>query len=138
MRLQRPLAGSPPITQPFGPTAVEAEPPLLGYPHFHQGVDYGVPTGTPVYAPGPGVVMSPNDASFGYGLHVRIDHGNGCFSLLGHLSAVLVTPGQHIAQGQRVALSGNTGDSTGPHLHWSVYTPDWLPVPPAILVYDAH
>lgn len=88
--------------------------------YLHRGVDFGVPTGTPVFAPAAGRV-SPmsNDGSFG--IAVCIDHlDTPWYSLYAHLSEAWVNEGQMVTAGQVIGLSGNTGMSTGPHLHWQV------------------
>jgi len=88
-----------------------------GYPH--RGLDAGLATGTPLVAPCDGVVVNfTNDGSFGKG--VCINPGNGWYVLLAHNSSVLVFPGQPVKAGQLVALSGNTGMSTGPHCHLQI------------------
>lgn len=108
-----PVAG--PITQYFGAHDI-AYPGLPG----HDGLDFGVPEGTPALAVADGKVMMVDNDPIGFGLYVRIFHpAHGFHSMLGHLSKQLVTPGQIVKQGQKVALSGNTGNSTGPHLHYS-------------------
>jgi murein DD-endopeptidase MepM/ murein hydrolase activator NlpD len=84
---------------------------------FHYGADFPAPTGTPVYAPDDGVVWSAGLAGSA-GLMVAINSGNTQHKLM-HLSAVKVKPGEKVSKGQLVGLSGNTGHSTGPHLHWS-------------------
>lgn len=104
-----------PITQYFGAHDI-AYPGLPG----HDGLDFGVPVGTPVLAVADGKVMYVAEDAGGFGLYVRIYHpAHGFHSFMGHLSKQLVTPGQMVKQGQKVALSGNTGNSTGPHLHYS-------------------
>jgi len=85
----------------------------------HTGIDYRANIGTPVMAADDGVVMQITGGwSGGYGLQVLINHGNGVVTRYAHLSAVDVSIGQHVSQGQTVAHSGNSGRSTGPHLHF--------------------
>jgi murein DD-endopeptidase MepM/ murein hydrolase activator NlpD len=86
----------------------------------HRAIDIGVHLGTPVLASDSGyVVLVANDDS-GYGKHVMINHGNGFETLYAHLSVILVTPGQTVRKGQSLGLSGSTGRSTGPHLHFEI------------------
>jgi murein DD-endopeptidase MepM/ murein hydrolase activator NlpD len=86
----------------------------------HRGVDYGVPVGTPVLAPAAGTVVEPvNDGSFG--IMICIDHPRTpWYSGLAHLSEARVRPGDVVAAGQLVGMSGNSGFTTGPHLHWQL------------------
>lgn len=86
---------------------------------FHAGIDVGAPPGTPVYAPGDGEVVFVGSKS-GYGETLIIDHGYGFATCFAHLSAVLVSKGQKIKRGDLVSRVGNTGRSTGPHLHYEV------------------
>ncbi|WP_431038552.1 transglycosylase family protein [Streptomyces sp. P6-2-1] len=88
---------------------------------YHTGVDFPVPTGTTVKAIGAGTVVS---AGWGgsYGYQVVIHHADGRYSQYAHLSALNVRAGQHVAEGQRIARSGATGNVTGPHLHFEVRT----------------
>lgn len=85
----------------------------------HNGVDWGVPTGTSVKASSAGVVVRAGWFS-GYGICVDIQHPNGTLTRYGHLSRALVSVGQTVSQNQQIALSGNTGQSTGPHLHFEI------------------
>lgn len=86
----------------------------------HRAIDIGTPLGTSVLASDSGyVVLVANDDS-GYGRHVMINHGNGFETLYAHLSLILVTPGQTVRKGQSIGLSGSTGRSTGPHLHFEI------------------
>jgi Peptidase family M23 len=87
--------------------------------HRHSGVDLAIPVGTPLYASDSGVAYSLTDPK-GYGNFVVIDHGNGYMTLYGHLSSSQVITGQRVSQGQQIALSGNTGRSSGPHLHFEL------------------
>jgi murein DD-endopeptidase MepM/ murein hydrolase activator NlpD len=93
--------------------------PFRGTAAFHPGVDIQCKVGTAVYATADGVVDKA-ERSGGYGNMVEIDHGRGIQTRYGHLSQILVTAGQKIKRGQLIALSGSTGRSTGPHLHYEV------------------
>jgi murein DD-endopeptidase MepM/ murein hydrolase activator NlpD len=95
--------------------------PVLGYSRMHKGIDFAVPVGTPVMAAGAGVVQIAGHLG-GYGNYLRINHQNGYGTAYGHLSRLApgVHPGSHVHQGQVVAYSGNTGMSTGPHLHYEI------------------
>ncbi|MGW7293232.1 murein hydrolase activator EnvC family protein [Streptomyces xiamenensis] len=85
----------------------------------HTGQDFAVPTGTPVRAIGSGTVVSVSCGD-AFGNSVIIDHGNGYYSQYAHLSLTEVAEGSRIAVGQRLGLSGSTGNSTGPHLHFEI------------------
>ena len=95
--------------------------PVLGYTRMHKGVDFAVPVGTPVMAAGSGTVKFAGPAN-GYGNFMLINHGNGYSTAYGHLSrfAAGIHDGSRVHQGQVVAYSGNTGLTTGPHLHYEV------------------
>ena len=93
--------------------------PFRGTAAFHPGVDIPCSTGTAVYATADGVVDKA-ERSGGYGNMVEIDHGRGIQTRFGHLSKILVVAGQKVKRGQLIALSGSTGRSTGPHLHYEV------------------
>ena len=93
--------------------------PIYGTRRLHAGTDFGVDEGTPVHAADGGVVVEAGWIS-GYGYTVIIDHGNGMSTLYAHNSDVAVSPGQTVSKGQVVSYSGNTGGSTGPHLHFEV------------------
>ncbi|MEV7286796.1 M23 family metallopeptidase [Streptomyces sp. NPDC093252] len=90
----------------------------------HSGQDFAVPTGTQVYAANGGTVVKAGGNGGGdgpaYGNAVVIKHGNGMFSQYAHLSQVNVKVGQIVKTGQKIALSGNTGNSSGPHLHFEI------------------
>ncbi|WP_260597287.1 M23 family metallopeptidase [Sphingomonas endolithica] len=94
--------------------------PLLHYMRMHKGIDFGAPWGSPIYAAVDGVVKVAG-RSAGYGNLVKLDHGNGISSGYGHMSRILVRPGQHVSRGQQIGAVGSTGMSTGPHLHWEVW-----------------
>ena len=104
-----------PITSDFGWRIH----PIYGTSRLHAGTDFGVDEGTPVHAADGGVVVEAGWIS-GYGYTVIIDHGNGMSTLYAHNSDVSVSPGQTVSKGQVVSYSGNTGGSTGPHLHFEV------------------
>lgn len=88
---------------------------LYGYPG-HTGMDIAAPTGTPIYATAAGTVIVAQQRS-GYGKYIIIDHGNGLQTYYLHCSALYVTAGQKVNQGQTIAAVGQTGNATGPHLH---------------------
>lgn len=96
----------------------------------HNGVDFAVPPGTVVRAARAGIVVvagwqNPQDPAEGFGLRVWVDHGDGIFSCYAHLSEIHATAGQALAEGDLVGLSGNTGHTTGPHLHYEERTGAW-------------
>jgi murein DD-endopeptidase MepM/ murein hydrolase activator NlpD len=90
---------------------------------FHDGVDFGVPICTPIHATANGIVQSAGWKP-GYGDCVVPEHPFGHRSLFGHLSKILVHPGERVSRGQVIASSGNTGRSTGPHLHYTLFYRD--------------
>lgn len=93
--------------------------PKRGASTYHKGIDWAVPTGTAVAASSGGTVIKAGWGS-GYGYCVYIRHPDGKVTRYGHLSKVLVKSGQTVRQGEKIALSGNTGVSTGPHLHFEI------------------
>ncbi len=93
--------------------------PFNGQVRMHKGIDFAAPIGTEIYSVGGGVVSYAGEKT-GYGLAVEIDHGDGLISRYGHLSEAKVKEGQVVKKGDLVALMGNTGRSTGPHLHLEV------------------
>ena len=93
--------------------------PKKGASTYHKGIDWAVPTGTAVFASCGGTVAKAGWGS-GYGYVVYINHEDGSQTRYGHLSKVLVKVGETVKQGERIALSGNTGVSTGPHLHFEI------------------
>jgi murein DD-endopeptidase MepM/ murein hydrolase activator NlpD len=113
--LSWPLPESALITSPFG----VRDHPMLGEPKQHSGIDLGVPVGTVVRATGAGVVRR---ASFDElnGRVVLIDHGRGVATVYCHNDELLVRDGQPVEKGQAIARSGNSGRSTGPHLHYQL------------------
>jgi len=116
------------LRYPFGnpiPGAMETsgfgyrKDPFLGTLALHPGIDFRGSIGDPARAAGTGTVVSAGQAS-GYGNMIEIDHGNGITTRYGHLSEILVRVGQHVDTGDTIGRVGNTGRSTGPHLHYEV------------------
>ena len=95
--------------------------PILGYTKMHTGVDWAVPTGTPIYASGNGTVEKVGWES-GYGKYIRIRHTNGYETAYGHMSAYArgIEEGKRVRQGQVIGFVGSTGLSTGSHLHYEI------------------
>nr|WP_306912525.1 M23 family metallopeptidase [Arthrobacter sp. B3I9] len=125
--LRHPFDSSIPITSGFG---WRATPPGTvdfygqgGY--MHTGIDFGAACGTPVYAPAAGTVFSAGWANDGGGNNVKISHGvvqgNSLTTIYYHNSRVVVSPGQQVSQGQLIAYSGTTGNSTGCHSHFETW-----------------
>jgi murein DD-endopeptidase MepM/ murein hydrolase activator NlpD len=110
----RPVSGGR-TTSSFGPRKA----PLAGASTNHKGVDWAVPTGTSVYASSGGTVVRAGWGS-GYGYVVYIDHEDGRQTRYAHLSKILVKVGQKVKQNDKIALSGMTGNVTGPHLHFEI------------------
>lgn len=104
------------VTSEFG----YRKDPFTGETTGHSGMDLAVPTGTPVRAALPGTVTVSTYNQGGYGYYVMIDHGNGLSTLYGHCSQLLAQVGRTVQAGDVIALSGSTGRSTGPHLHFEV------------------
>jgi murein DD-endopeptidase MepM/ murein hydrolase activator NlpD len=94
--------------------------PILHLTRPHEGIDLAAPYGTPVVAPAAGTVERVT-VQTGYGNVLEIDHGNGVETKYAHLSRIDVHVGQHVTRGQPIAAVGNTGLSTGPHLHYEVH-----------------
>lgn len=87
---------------------------------WHKGVDYAAPTGTPIYAPAAGIVRLARD-TFMSGQLIMLDHGGQLSTVYAHLNDMHVKVGDKVSQGQHIADVGNTGRSSGPHLHWGMY-----------------
>lgn len=119
-----PLAADARLTSSFG----ERHDPIEGDVRAHAGLDLAAPAGTPVRAAGPGVVVRAGDAG-GYGNMVVIDHGGGVTTRYAHLARADVKPGDHVAAGAAIGAVGQTGRTTGPHLHFEVRR-DGQPVDP--------
>jgi murein DD-endopeptidase MepM/ murein hydrolase activator NlpD len=94
--------------------------PFTGKPEFHKGVDLAGKEGSDIIAVAAGVVTW-GDKRYGYGNLVEINHGNGYVTRYGHAKEILVKVGEAVKKGQKIALMGNTGRSTGPHVHFEVW-----------------
>lgn len=114
-----------PLTSGFG---ARISPGGIGST-YHEGDDFAVAWGTPLRAMHQGTVVATGWDS-GLGNHVTIDYGNGVQSVYGHMSSIIVRPGQWLARGQSVGYSGDTGHSTGPHLHLEIHLAG-VPINPA-------
>ena len=104
------------VTSEFG----YRKDPFTGETRGHTGMDLAVPTGTPIRAALPGTVTAAAYDQGGYGYYIMIVHGNGLSTLYGHNSQLLAQVGQAVEAGDIISLSGSTGRSTGPHLHFEV------------------
>ncbi len=94
--------------------------PILKVMKMHEGLDILTDVGSPVFAPGKGKVIYVGPRG-GYGITIEIDHGFGYKTVYAHLSKALVKEGQNVKRGDKIALTGNSGLSTGPHLHYEVH-----------------
>jgi murein DD-endopeptidase MepM/ murein hydrolase activator NlpD len=94
--------------------------PILHTSRAHEGIDVVAPMGAPIVAPAAGRVISAGRES-GYGLSVEIDHGNGIVTRYAHASRLAVSVGDRVTRGQVIAAVGNSGLSTGPHLHYEIH-----------------
>ena len=112
------------VTSPFG----NRISPFSGILKFHEGIDIAAQTGTPIIAPADGVVIKAG-FSTGYGNMVEISHGYGIKTEFGHNSRLNVKAGQRVKRGEIISYVGDTGSSTGPHLHYEVRV-NGLPVNP--------
>lgn len=122
------------ITQYFGGTEfAKRNASVYGGRAYHPGIDLGVPTGTQILAPLAGTVRATGNTDavpgcYSWGKWTLIDHANGLSTLYAHQSVQSVSAGQRVATGEIIGYSGNTGYSTGPHLHFTVYAKDGVSV----------
>lgn len=117
------------ITQYFGNTPFASQNPQVYNGFGHNGIDFAVPVGTPILAAQSGIVVGTGNtdtqcSGVSYGKWVLIKHSNGLTTLYAHLSRIDVSSGDAVVALQKIGLSGNTGYSTGPHLHFTVYASD--------------
>lgn len=94
--------------------------PIYKTQHFHSGMDFAAPSGTPIYATGDGIVERADNTAQGYGNHVVINHGYGYKTLYGHMSRFAVRAGKKVKRGEVIGYIGSTGISTAPHVHYEV------------------
>lgn len=125
---QIPLKASFRWTSPYG----KRIDPIKGTPSNHTGTDMACPTGTPIYASRSGTVSFTGTSNV-WGNYVIINHSNGYQTLYAHMSKIIARKGQSVDQTTKIGLVGNTGYSTGPHLHFTVYKNGKLVDPMSIL-----
>jgi murein DD-endopeptidase MepM/ murein hydrolase activator NlpD len=120
--LSWPMSGR--ISQPFGCTGFSWEPALYGCAHFHRGIDIVNAKYTPIHAAGPGKVIIAGKSPYSTGRLVIIAHSSKLVTWFAHIDnrvkPPVVRPGQYVSKGQTIAYEGETGNATGPHLHWAV------------------
>ncbi len=115
------------VTQYFGGTEfAKQNASVYAGRAYHPGVDFGTPRGTPIYAPLSGTVRATGNTDlvpgcYSWGKWTLIDHANGLSTLYAHQDVISVTAGQQVSTGDIIGYTGNTGYSTGPHLHFTVY-----------------
>ncbi len=123
--LDYPLASAK-LTQKYGKTS------FTRWYNFHNGIDYAAPTGTKVRAAADGKIVGVgNNGRYAYGRWIAIDHGNGLVTMYGHLSSQDKKKGDKVKRGDTIGKSGNTGYSTGPHLHFTVFSTKSFDVVPS-------
>jgi murein DD-endopeptidase MepM/ murein hydrolase activator NlpD len=135
--LGKPVKGNPPIWQTYDghlETAREngwcpAPGPCLSKVYYYPGTDYAVPMQTPVYSAEGGFCQVKDQGPKGYGMVIYIDHGYKRITIYAHLSVVLIYEGQYVGKGELIGLSGSSGFSTGPHLHFE-FRVDGYPTDP--------
>lgn len=138
------MLASIPAIQPVSNTDLKRLSSFYGYRpdpiykvrKFHAGVDFSAPQGTPVYAPGDGVVIKTKISRRGYGNTIEIDHGFGYVTFYAHLKDIKVRKGQKIIRGEQIATVGNSGKSTAPHLHYEVRKNGNNPVNPIYFFFN--
>lgn len=122
------------ITQNFGGSEfAKRNPGVYGGRAYHPGIDMGAPRGTAIYAPLSGTVRATGNTDlvpgcFSWGKWTLIDHANGLSTLYAHQDVISVTAGQKVTTGEIIGYTGNTGYSTGPHLHFTVYVKEGVSV----------
>ena len=127
--MRKPFDGDFAVTQRFGEKITN--------PVGHTGIDYALYTGTPVLAGCAGTVSRVAHLQSGYGTHVILDHENGLQTVYAHLSRVSVHLGMKVLEGQVIGESGNTGNTTGPHLHFEVRR-GGKPIDPELVFREAE
>ena len=110
--------------------------PILHMSRPHEGIDVSAPMGAPIVAPASGTVTRV-EVERGYGNVLEVTHGNGIVTKYAHCSRILVRPGQRVTRGQTIAMVGNTGLSTGPHLHYEIHVDGRVVDPLTYVMPDA-
>jgi len=128
MKFLYPVPPNSPVSQTFAEHVHRGQ--VNNWQYYYGGIDWAIPTGTPIKSAQDGKVTQVRRDATGYGVHVRIDHGNGYSAIYGHLMDYSVTVGQSVKAGEVIGRSDNTGNSTGPHLHFEVRKNN-VPVDPA-------
>lgn len=131
------LASTPSISPAKGWVTSEfgyREHPLTGRRSFHEGLDIAARKGTPVYAPADGVITFSSKKGY-LGNLIEISHGYGMKTRYGHLNKMLKKRGERVKRGEKIALIGNSGRSTGPHVHYEVHV-NGMPVNPSKYILD--
>ncbi len=122
------LLASIPAIQPISNKSLKHQPsgfgwrthPIYKTQEFHPGMDFSAPQGTVIYSTGDGIIERADATAQGYGNHVVVNHGYGYKTLYGHMLRYVVSRGQKVKRGQLIGYVGNTGLSTGPHVHYEV------------------
>ena len=133
VKYRQPFKNEWPITQKYGETITSS---------FHTGIDYGCPFGTPILASADGTVVFAGWDNTGYGNFVIVNHNSECATCYAHLSDISVVLNQKVRQGMLLGHSGNTGNSTGPHLHfearrrWNDYKSHFNPMDLPLMSID--
>jgi hypothetical protein len=117
IRILYPIFKTAPVSQMFG-----ENPDLYPLTKGHNGIDFAIPNGTPIYAAHDGSIIRADLDQTGYGNHVRILHAEGWGTLYGHMQSFAVGQGRPVKAGDLLGESDNTGRSTGPHLHFELRT----------------
>lgn len=131
IQFRQPFRGDYAITLDYG----ETFPPLYTDESPHRGIDYGCPSFTPVLASADGTVTTVGNLEVGYGKYIKIFHDDQYETLYAHLSRIDVKYGQKVKRGNQIGVSGNSGNSTGPHLHFEVRK-NGIPVDPKPLMMN--
>lgn len=120
------------FSQGYGKTSFAKTSKFYGKSGFHNGLDFAMPLGTKILAAADGkVIATGNNGRYAYGRWIAVDHGNGIVTMYGHLSSIVKSKGSSVKEGDTIAKSGNTGNSTGPHLHFTVFSAKSFEVVPS-------
>jgi murein DD-endopeptidase MepM/ murein hydrolase activator NlpD len=114
-----PLWATPVVGRVSSPTGIRNNP-VTGRREFHDGIDIAIPIDTPILAPKDGEIIASGFCN-GYGRFMRLSHDNGYITFYAHLNRAIGSVGDIVSQGSKIAYSGNTGQSTGAHLHFGIF-----------------